>query len=361
MRESYDSREVKERLPFLELLTRDGVELRRSGINWVASCPFHREKSASFTVHGGSPDHGHCYGCGWNGDIFKWWQDRHSVGFREALEALASMARVQGVEWGRPRVIAPPVAAPVREQRLMPSLPRMRVMKDNEVAALAKLRGLFEDGVAAACADGRVGWCVWPQYERDGEWSVLDSACGAWVVTDGSRAVAQFRRMDGGVYVTKDGAKIKAWTKGSPSWPIGAMDIGFRREVLLVEGGADMLAAYHFLDAFGRLGDVAVVAMLGASNRIGEDAIGYFEGKRVRIMMDVDEANGQTGKVPSWEAAARWTDQLTEVGAAVESYSLAGLMRKDGAAVKDLNDLALCSEEVWMDGELRDAFFDFDF
>ena len=64
---------------------------------------------------------------------------------------------------------------------------------------------------------------------------------------------------------------------------------------------------------------------------------------------------------PGKEAAARWTAQLTDVGAAVETFSLAGLVRKDGERVKDLNDLALVDEAAWLDPELRAAFFDFDF
>jgi hypothetical protein len=184
-------------------------------------------------------------------------------------------------------------------------------------------------------------------------------------VTDETRNVAQFRRFDGVKYVIRrpDGEmnEIKAWTKGSPSWPLGCASMGGKWCVLLVEGGADMLACYHFLAGFRRLEAVAVCAILGGSARIGAEALPHFVGARMRIMMDEDEPKGPRKIIPGCESAARWTAQLIEAGAAVETFSLAGLVKKDGAKVKDVNDLAEVDEAAWLDPELRQAFFDFDF
>lgn len=363
-RAHYDVGEIKARLLMLELLSIDGVEARRAGVNWVACCPFHAERSPSFTVHANKPQRGHCYGCGWDGDVVDYYQERHGVDYATALERLAALASVGGV-FRRSKSDAsqvPQMTAETDKRREKPRLPRMRALTGEEISKLASLRGLRPAGVAAAAADRRVGWCEWPQYEgRSGGWRVLDSAAGAWVVTDRERWVAQFRRMDGGLYTTKDGAQIKAWTKGSPAWPLGAAEIGDRGAVLLVEGGADMLAAYHFLEGFRRLDRVAVVAVLGSSNRLAVDALEYFDRKRVRIMMDEDEPKDERGIRPGCEAAARWTEQLTAAGAAVETFSLAGLVKRDGSKVKDLNDLAAVDEAAWITDDLRAAFFDFDF
>jgi hypothetical protein len=188
------------------------------------------------------------------------------------------------------------------EGKEKPALPRMRALNDNEMMTLATLRGLSVEGVRAAAAAKRVGFCEWPQWEdRNGCWRVADGAAGSWVVTDHSRRVAQFRRMDGAKFVRKDGHEIKAWTKGSPTWPVGAAEIGDRGCVLLVEGGADMLAAFHFLWLFHRLEVVAVCAMLGASCGICDEALPFFARKRVRLIMHAP--NDGTGRNQSAEAA----------------------------------------------------------
>ena len=46
----------------------DYVELKRSGSNYIGLCPFHNEKTPSFSV---SPSKGifHCFGCGVGGDV----------------------------------------------------------------------------------------------------------------------------------------------------------------------------------------------------------------------------------------------------------------------------------------------------
>ncbi len=74
-------------------LVADHVTLRRSGKRWVGLCPFHSEKTPSFTV---SPDMGvfKCFGCGKGGDIFSFIQARENVTFMEALRMLADRAGV---------------------------------------------------------------------------------------------------------------------------------------------------------------------------------------------------------------------------------------------------------------------------
>lgn len=365
MSERYDAVEVKSRLAFLDLLAHEGVAVRRSGPHFIARCPFHDEQNGSFTIHGPKHDHGHCYGCGWNGDIFDFWRERHGGVFADAVAGCASLASVAPGVFERKRKQASQATrsgSSQAEARTKPLLPRLRALTEGEIVALAHLRSLNAEGVRAAANLKRVASCEWPQFlNRDGCWGRAKDASACWVVTDGERWVAQYRRLDGQKFTRKDGKEIKAWTNGSPTWPLGAAEIGGRGGVLMVEGGADMLAAYHFLALFRRLEHVAVCAMLGASMRIAEDALAHFKRKRVRIVMDEDEPKDERGVRPGYEAAARWQEQLSEAGAAVECFSLAGLKTKAGAKVKDLNDLAMVDEGEWLDPELRAAFFDFDF
>lgn len=370
--ERFDRDEVKASLAFLDLLAAEGIAVRRNGAHMVCPCPFHAEGTGSFTIHAPEFDHGHCYGCGWNGDIYAFWGERHGVAaFSEQLAACASLASCAPVFFTRKRKQASQVtrvADAPGGQREKPTLPRLRPLEREEIEALARRRGLDAAGVAVAASLKRVGACDWPQFlDRDGCWRMADGASPSWVVTDRERCVAQYRRLDGEKYTRKDGKQIKAWSQGSPTWPLGASEMGDRVAVLLVEGGSDMLAAYHFLAMFRRVEKVAVCSMLGGSCSICAAALPFFKRKRVRIMMDEDTARPVPGHpekppiFPGKEAAARWTAQLTEAGAAVETFSLAGLVKRDGERVKDLNDLALVDEAAWFDPELKAAFFDFDF
>ena len=70
------------------------VVLKRSGRNYFGRCPFHNEKSPSFSV---SPDRQifHCFGCGVGGDVIGFISKIEGIGYREAIETLADKANIQ--------------------------------------------------------------------------------------------------------------------------------------------------------------------------------------------------------------------------------------------------------------------------
>jgi hypothetical protein len=63
------------------------VQLRRSGRSWSGLCPFHKEKTPSFTV---SDERGfyHCFGCGAHGSAIDWMMNAEGLTFREAVSSL---------------------------------------------------------------------------------------------------------------------------------------------------------------------------------------------------------------------------------------------------------------------------------
>ena len=70
------------------------VPLRRAGRAWKGICPFHQEKTPSFTVN---PERQiwHCFGCNKGGDVFSFLMELDKVTFPEALQALADRAGVE--------------------------------------------------------------------------------------------------------------------------------------------------------------------------------------------------------------------------------------------------------------------------
>ena len=70
------------------------VTLKRSGRNYFGLCPFHKEKSPSFSV---SPDrqYFHCFGCHKGGDVFTFVSEVEKISFKEALEMLAERAHIE--------------------------------------------------------------------------------------------------------------------------------------------------------------------------------------------------------------------------------------------------------------------------
>ena len=84
---------VKERAS-IEDVVREHVTLRRAGASLKGLCPFHDEKTPSFTVN---PTTGYyqCYGCGEGGDVFSFLQKVEHLSFTEAVERLATKVGVQ--------------------------------------------------------------------------------------------------------------------------------------------------------------------------------------------------------------------------------------------------------------------------
>ncbi|HYM79890.1 MAG TPA: DNA primase [Candidatus Limnocylindria bacterium] len=69
------------------------VALRRAGRNWVGLCPFHQEKTPSFSVNAERQFY-HCFSCKVGGDVFKFVQESEKVGFLEAVEMLSRRAGI---------------------------------------------------------------------------------------------------------------------------------------------------------------------------------------------------------------------------------------------------------------------------
>lgn len=97
------------------------INLKKTGKNWSATCPFHDEKSPSFSVSQ-DKQFAYCFGCGWSGSAIRFVQDFDRVAFPLAVRKLAEIAGM-----------APP-SAETKEQLLSAEEFKLRnVMKDERL------------------------------------------------------------------------------------------------------------------------------------------------------------------------------------------------------------------------------------
>ncbi len=101
---------VKQAADIVEVVSAH-TDLRRQGVRWVGLCPFHEERTPSFSVDPQEKLY-HCFGCGVGGDTIKFVEEKEGLGFAEAVELLAER---YGVELERER--EDPQAEARRQQR----------------------------------------------------------------------------------------------------------------------------------------------------------------------------------------------------------------------------------------------------
>lgn len=83
---------LKSRVDLVEVVS-SLIDLKRTGSSYKARCPFHDEKSPSFTLQPGDT-HYHCYGCGAHGDAIQFLIEYQKLSFMEAVEYLATRFQV---------------------------------------------------------------------------------------------------------------------------------------------------------------------------------------------------------------------------------------------------------------------------
>ena len=79
--------EIRDRIDIVTLIGKH-ITLKQAGSNWKGLCPFHDEKTPSFSVN---PNEGffYCFGCNESGDVFSFIEKRENKAFRDVVEQLA--------------------------------------------------------------------------------------------------------------------------------------------------------------------------------------------------------------------------------------------------------------------------------
>lgn len=97
---------VLERVSIEAVIERVVVLGKRSGASRQGLCPFHQEKTGSFTVYGPRPGRAHgiftCFGCGAKGHVIDFVMLRQGVGYREAIELLEAESGLRSLQRATP-------------------------------------------------------------------------------------------------------------------------------------------------------------------------------------------------------------------------------------------------------------------
>ncbi|HEX5612721.1 MAG TPA: DNA primase [Burkholderiales bacterium] len=176
------------RVDIVDVVSRH-VQLKKAGANHLGLCPFHNEKTPSFTVSGAKQFY-HCFGCGAHGNAIGFLMQHSGLGYVEAIKELASSVGMQVPE--RPRT-PEQVARQERETDLYVLMERAmdfyRAELKKSARAIDYLKGRGTSGEIAARF--RVGYApddwqglraAFPQYD--------DKAlvqCGLVIENEGKR------------------------------------------------------------------------------------------------------------------------------------------------------------------------------
>lgn len=319
--------EVRGRANILEVVA-DTVALKRAGKHYKGLCPFHNEKTPSFTVN---PERGifKCFGCGEGGDVFAFVQKAQRVDFIDSVKNLAERYGVQLVE--------------TQEQRqehdrrsLMLMLYQqasefyMRMLQDEKQGAIAreylKRRGITEEiiqefriGYAPNTWDSLIQYLtnankvspstlaeaglVRHKEDTNSYYDLFRHRLMVPIADDQGRVIAFGGRtfVEGEVkYINSPESPI--YTKGQHLYGLNVAKDAIRQKdsVIVVEGYFDAIALHQF-------GFKNSVATLGTAltERQAKLLVRHTESKRVYLSFDADAA-GQ-------KAAERGIETLNQV------------------------------------------------
>lgn len=339
----FDSRfvdEVRGSTDIVELIG-ESVALKRRGRNHLGLCPFHNEKTPSFTVSADKQIF-YCFGCGAGGDVFSYVQKRDGLSFPDSVRLLAERAGLRLPE----QDLSPAEAARMAE------LARLR--DHNELACAQYERWLWgEQGLAAleylrqrglsdkTIKEFRLGWAL-PAWDglvqglgRRGVQAAALVRAGLAGETEGGRRVydrfrgrVMFPICDGRGQVLAFGGRLLPGGNEDPQSPKylnspetdlfikGRQLYGLHlaRPAIRERGGAIIVEGYMDALACHQAGFRHAVASLGTALTSAQGRMLLALGREVSVAYDADAA-GQA-------ATLRGLEVLAMLGADIKVVSL---------------------------------------
>lgn len=286
-------------------------------------CPFHKDTRPSASLY--QRDDGgvrfKCFGCDAGGSVFDYVMLRDGVDFSTAREWVIDQIIAQAIAGKSPRTRT----VSKKRTTTAPIWPHLWPGSERQWRALAELRRISVEAVKKAAERGLLS------FGRTEDFYNIDDWHDFWGITDGTRRNLQIRKITGDLWKIIGLKKARTWTGCRATWPVGLGQA--KDKILLVEGGPDLLAAFHFLHQMAD-DTWSPVAMLGAGLKIQKEDLPFFVGKHVRIVPHLDLEKDRVGQ----KAAKKWANQLRGTACKVDGFNLEGLRKMDGTMVEDLND-----------------------
>jgi hypothetical protein len=336
---------IRERHDLVAFFESRGIQLRKCGSYFVGKCPFHDEQNGMALIVYPRLQKWQCKGkCQTWGDIVDATARLDGLSIGEATRKLEGLPVIEHVARQYRREAEERQAT---ERR--PELPKLSVPTLSELRQLSEGRGISVQALRIA-AGRKFLWTY--DARREGR---------AWLITDQARRLAIARRLDGKPWEYRNGefvanpaerSKTKNLYGSQGSWPIGILESEPFPAIALVEGAPDFLSVFQLALSADVTAKVAPICMSGGGQRIPEDALPLFAGKRVRIFGHEDD--------PGSKAMTRWAKQLAPVAKQIDGWEFSGLYQINGRPVHDLNDLLridpACRQQY---REILEAIMDF--
>jgi hypothetical protein len=308
-----------------------------------ASCrsPFRKDRKPSFSIYDeGRQAKDHATGKNYDGPAFL--AEARDLPIGQAMKDYVALAGVESASDALEENAKQNGRRPKPSKH--PDLSKLHPPTRAELHAIARDRGLH---CAAPIIAARLG-CL-----------KCGPVCGlpSWVLTDPQGWNAEARRFSRLNYPAwRELSERKAHTikDSTKSWPLGlGVETALVQKasmIAILEGGPDLLAAWHFIYCTKRW-DVLPIAILGrAIHGLHVDALTLLKGKRVKFFPHVDPDDGPVQQVKLI------AHQLRKIGCQPTYFDLTGLRTRGGKPVKDLNDLTRLDANQL--GELRDLFYE---
>ena len=249
--------ELLNRLDIVDVVERY-LTLKKAGANYAACCPFHNEKTPSFTVSSAKQFY-HCFGCGAHGTAISFVMEYGGLSFVDAVKELAQIA---GMKMPEEQFVAPVATGGVAVEDLREIMQRATQFYRNELkrseTAIAYLKGRGVSGeIAARFGIGYAppGWqnlaAAFPDYQAKG---LVDA--GLVIEGEGGKRYDRFRDRIMFPIVTQRGFVIgfggRVLGQGEPKYLNSP-------ETSLFEKGQELYGMFQARKALREAGKVLVV------------------------------------------------------------------------------------------------------